>query len=250
MVISMRKFNIYKKKGEMPMKIGVFLSGSGTNFEAIINYIKTYNIDNAEISFVFTNVPDCAGAVKAVDNGIKVISLSSKRFFNNIGKSPEDDDSRILYDRDVLKLLSEFKDTDIILLAGYRRRLSSLFYEIFRNRIINMYPGDITKKYLVKGVPASLQALRNNDSQIKCTVYVDRENVRFGTAILQSKPIDLESFSEDKIDKLDKFIREKAEWAALPHVIFEFIGRERLSADDNGRLYLDDNIIPENGIQL
>jgi len=35
MVISMRKFNIYKKKGEMPMKIGVFLSGSGTNFERL-----------------------------------------------------------------------------------------------------------------------------------------------------------------------------------------------------------------------
>jgi len=246
----MRKIPVYLKSDNKPMTIGLFLSGSGTNFEAIVDYIKNNNVDNVSINFVFSNVPNCPGIKKAEDHGFNTFSVSSKKFFTDLGKPPDDEESRFIFDTEVLKILSEYIQTDIIVLSGYRRKFSHLFYETFRNKIINMYPGDITKYYLVTGVPASLQALRNDEKEIKCTVYLDTEEVRFGKAILQSKPIMLEGYSEDNIAELDRAIREKAEWTALPHAIIEIIAKEMLSTDENGSIYLHDNLIPENGIQL
>ncbi len=246
----MTKIPVYQKKGLKPMTIGVFLSGSGTNFVAIAEYLNTNNIDDAAINFVFSNVPDCPGINKARELGLETFSLSSKQFFADLGKSPDDEQSRSLYDTEVLNLLSGHDDTDIIVLAGYRRKLSHLFYQAFNNRIINMYPGDISKDHLVTGVPASLQAVRNSDKSIKCTVYIDSENVRFGKAVLQSKPIQLKGYNENNISELDNVIREKAEWATLPFAIFEIIAKERLTIDEYGQLYLDNKPLPENGFQL
>ena len=113
-----------------------------------------------------------------------------------------------------------------------------------------MYPGDITKEYLITGIPASLQALQNKEEEIKCTVYLDREDIRFGSAILQSKPLKLEGYTEANISELDSEIREKAEWTALPYTIFEIIAREELSVDEKGNLYLNDILLNENGFQL
>lgn len=246
----MRKKPFYKKSDNEPMKIGIFLSGSGTNFEALVNYKREQGIKNAEISFVFTNVPGCRGAYKAGEHGIDVVSLSSEKFFNSLGKPPGDEESRVFYDKEMLKLLEGYFPIDIIVLAGYRRKLSSVFYATFENRIINMYPGDITKEYLVKGLPASVLAIRNKEKDIRCTVYIDRVGTRFGTAILQSSPVMLEGYGEDNIEELEREIREKAEWTALPYAVFEIIANERLSEDENGILYIDGERVPDSGILL
>ena len=113
-----------------------------------------------------------------------------------------------------------------------------------------MYPGDITREYLITGLSASLQALQNQDDEIKCTVYIEREDTRFGKAILQSKPISLEGYNESNISELDTELREKAEWTALPHALFEIIGKEKLFIDEKGNLYLEDNLLDNKGIQL
>lgn len=246
----MTKIPVYKKNNRKPMAIGIFLSGSGTNFEAIVDYIKNNNITDASIKFVFSNVPGCEGLIKAKNMGFNTFSLSSKDFFADLGKSPDDEISRIAYDSEILNLLSEYRETDLIVLAGYRRKFSSIFYRAFQNRIINMYPGDITKDYLVTGLPASLQALKNGDKEIKCTVYIDREGERFGKAILKSSPLSLEGYNEENINELNTLIREKAEWTALPYTLFEIIAKENLSKDEEGNLYINDDLIPENGIQL
>ena len=175
----MTKIPFYVKKDEKPMSIGVFLSGSGTNFTAVAEYQSKSNLKEAAISFVFSNVPDCPGIKKAEDYGIKTYSLSSKQFFADLGLSPDDEKGRNSYDSKVLDLLSEHQNTDLIVLAGYRRKLSPVFYDYFGDRIINMYPGDITRDYLVTGVPASLQAIRNKDSEIACTVYIDNKNTEY-----------------------------------------------------------------------
>ena len=241
---------VFRKKSNDPMTIGIFLSGTGSNFDAIARYLVDNKINDTSINFVFSNVPDCPGIKNAENYGFNTYTLSSKTFLSDLGQTPDNEESRILYDREVLNLLSGHINTDLIVLAGYRRKFSSLFYDSFSNKMINMYPGDITRDYLVKGIPASLQAIRNNDKDIRCTVYIDRKDVRFGSAILQSEPIPLEAYNEQNISVLDKNIRENAEWIALPHAIFEIIAKERLSIDKNGRLYLDNNLLPENGIQL
>lgn len=246
----MRKIPVFRRTNNNRMTIGIFLSGSGTNFDAIVRYIKNNKIIDATIEFVFSNIPNCPGIKNAENQGFTTFSLSSRDFFAKLGKPPDDVESRKDYDMEVLNILSEFIETDIIVLAGYRRKFSHIFYSTFNNRIINMYPGDITKDYLITGIPAPLQALQNNDVEIKCTVYLDREDIRFGTAILQSKPLKLEGYNEANISELDSEIREKAEWTALPYAIFEIIAKERLSIDEMGNLYLDDIPLPENGFQL
>ena len=246
----MTKVPVIRKSKNKPMTMGIFLSGSGTNFDAIVKYINENNINDASIEFVFSNVPDCPGMRKAEGLGFNTFSLSSRKFFEKLGKPPDDEQTREEYDIEVLNILSDYTETDLIVLAGYRRKLGNIFYNSFNNRIINMYPGDITRDYLVTGKPASIQALQNNDDEIKCTVYIDREDTRFGAAILQSKPISLEGYNESNISELDTEIREKAEWTALPCAIFEIIAKERLTIDKAGNLYLDDIQLPENGFQL
>ena len=246
----MTKIPVFRKSNNKPMTIGIFLSGTGTNFEAIINYLEENNINNVKINFVFSNVPDCLGIKNAEDRGFKTFSINSRNFFEKLGKPPDDEQTRKEYDMEVLNTRSEFMETDLIVLAGYRRKFSRIFYNSFNNKIINMYPGDITRDYLVTGKPASIQALQNNDDEIKCTVYIDRENTSFGKAILQSIPLKLECYNEANISELDNEIREKLEWTTLPYAIFEIIAKERLLIDEMGNLYLDEVLLNETGMQL
>jgi len=235
------------------MSVAVFLSGSGTNFEALYkrqSELEELNNCAATIDLVFSNIPECPGAVKAGKLGLNNIALSSKNFYESLGKSADDEKARELYDQRVVRLIEQEINPDLIVLAGYRRKLSGVFYNRFKDKIINLYPGDITKSYLTTGVPASVQAVRNNDTVIKCTVYIDTEGERFGPAIAQSKAILLDKYSEENIDKLDLELREKAEWVTYPFVIFDLISRGRISVDDNKNIYLDGEVLPKNGLQL
>ena len=113
-----------------------------------------------------------------------------------------------------------------------------------------MYPGDTNKSYLEKGLPASLQALRHNDNEICCTVYLDREGQRFGPPLAQSKPISLSNHNEENILLLDKEIREKAEWETLPFVVFDLIAKGRVSIDSEENVYLDGVKLNSSGYRL
>ncbi len=245
--------NIYTPDQRRHMSVAVLLSGTGSNFEALHRRqtdLCRENIQPARIDLVFSNVPHCRGIITAGKLGIRTAVLSSKEFFEELGKPADDENARKLYDLEALKLIEESCSPDLIVLAGYRRKLSSVFYKKFKNAIINMYPGDTTKKYLVRGTPASVQAIKNKDPEIRCTVYIDQEGKRFGTAIAQSKPISLESYSKDNIEKLDDRIRTESEWTTLPFVVFDLISHGRVSIDSNGNLYLDKQLLPETGHRL
>ncbi|HSG30082.1 MAG TPA: formyltransferase family protein [Thermodesulfobacteriota bacterium] len=236
-----------------PMNIAVFISGSGTNLKALCKYQKALEdsgiVPSANIKCVFTNVPDCKGSKIAKGYDIPVVSLSSKKFFESLYKEPDDADSRKYYDAAVISLIENVCSPDLIVLAGYRRKLSTLFYEHYKNKIINLYPGDITKEYLITGVQAPIQALKNNETEIKATVYLEQESIRFGIPILQSDNVSLEGYLEDNIDIINKNIREQAEWVIFPHAVYEFIAKGRLGIGNNSTLYLDYDPIGNSGIQ-
>ncbi|NIP39742.1 MAG: hypothetical protein GWM89_11980 [Candidatus Dadabacteria bacterium] len=235
------------------MNIAVFVSGSGTNFRALYEYQRKLedsgNKPRASIKVVFTNVPDCAGVQIAKDNNIPVVSLSSKRFSQLLNTSPDNEELRKHYDAAVISLIESVCEPDLIVLAGYRRKLSSLFYEKYKNKIINLYPGEITKEYLVTGVQAPIQALRNNETVIKATVYLEQGNTRFGIPILQSNTVSLKDFSEDDIEAINKKIREQAEWFIFPYAVYNLIAEDRLGIDDKMQLYLDSEPIGNSGLQ-
>ncbi|HEY7535285.1 MAG TPA: formyltransferase family protein, partial [Thermodesulfobacteriota bacterium] len=148
---------LYKPDNE-PMRVAVLVSGTGTNFIALyeeqIRIEKSGDNNYGRIDVVFTNVPNCIGAERARELGIHVVSLSSKSFFEIIQKKPDDNETRDLYDAAALTLIEEVCHPDLVVLAGYMRRVGGLFIKRFMNRILNIYPGDITKTYLVRGVEA------------------------------------------------------------------------------------------------
>lgn len=244
---------IYIPKEE-PMRTAVFLSGSGTNFIAIYEDGKRRKaagiIPYAEICAVFTNVPGCAGASKAAEYGIPVLGLGSKAFFSSLGKDPDDDEARDYYDAAAVALIESACKPDLIILAGYRRRLGGMILSRYRNRVVNLYPGDTTKGYLVRGVDASVQAIRAGESSIKCTVYLERENVRFGPALAQSEPVDLTGYEEKDAESVNELIRSRGEWKVFPYAVHELIAGGRLSIDADDNVYLDGRRLGKEGCQF
>jgi len=233
---------LFEPRGE-PMSVAVLLSGSGTNFVAVAEEERRLARSGerlyGRIDAVFTNAPGCEGVKKAAEYGIPVSSLSSKRYFDVLGKDPEDEETRDYYDAAVIALIESVCSPDVIVLAGYRRRLGRAFIERYGGRILNLYPGDITKDYLVRGVDACVQALRAGEDSLRCTVYLERWGERFGTALVQSPPVSLAGFTEADKDAMGARIREEAEWKAFPYAVHELVARGRAGIDRDGALYVD-----------
>lgn len=247
------KIPIYKNSDRV-MSVAVFLSGSGTNFDAIYSeQLKKENdgdTNYGRVDTVFTNVPGCEGIRKASGRGIPALSLSSSSYFDHIGEDPSSSEHRKFYDAAVITLIEQVCDPDLIVLAGYRRKLSGLFYQKFKNRIINMYPGDITKEYLVNGIPAYIQAIKNGEKELKCSAYVERENERFGNLLAQSEPVPIELLSENDQDRSSRIIRENCEWKLFPFVIHELIAKGRVMIDEKDNVYIDGTNVTGKGYQL
>ncbi len=239
---------------DKPVRAAVLLSGSGTNFIAVHEEGKLLAAGGgkpfAVIGAVFTNVPGCEGVLKAAGLGIPVLSLSSKIFFSSLGVNPDDDGARDYFDAAAAALIEEVCSPDVILLAGYRRRLGGMFLRRYRNRVVNLYPGDITKGYLVKGVDASVQAIRAGEGSIKCTVYLEREQERFGPALVQSEPLSLAGYREEDAGAVNELIRSKGEWKIFPYAVHNLIAGGRLGIDGDDNVYLDGKKLGKEGYQF
>ena len=109
------------------LNIAVFISGGGTNLQAIINAVKENKI-NGKIKLVFSNRKNAYGLIRAQNESIDTFYLNRKKFF-----SSEEYDERILEEL-------ERKNIDLIVLAGYLNILSSKFVSKYSNRIINIHP--------------------------------------------------------------------------------------------------------------
>lgn len=109
------------------LNIAVFISGGGTNLQAIINAVKENKI-NGKIKLVFSNRKNAYGLIRAQNESIDTFYLNRKKFFSN-----EEYDERILEEL-------ERKNIDLIVLAGYLNILSSKFVLKYSNRIINIHP--------------------------------------------------------------------------------------------------------------
>src|SRR5271169_1910919 len=111
----------------MNKRIGVLLSGRGSNFEALAESVSAGRIPGAEIAIVISNQPDAAGLNRAEVRGIATRMIPSKGL------------QREVYDRQVTAVLEEYK-VDLICLAGYMRLLSPYFVAAFPQKILNIHP--------------------------------------------------------------------------------------------------------------
>ncbi len=154
----------------MKKRIGILLSGRGSNFEAIADNVASGKIPNAEIAIVISNREQAPGIEKARQRGLETAVISSKGL------------EREQYDRKVVALLEETK-VDLVCLAGFMRLLSPYFISRFPCRILNIHPALLPA---FPGLEAQRQALEHGVKVTGCTVHFVDENLDAGPIIIQT----------------------------------------------------------------
>jgi phosphoribosylglycinamide formyltransferase 1 len=154
----------------MNKRIGVLLSGRGSNFEALADSVAKGRIPNAEIALVLSNREAAAGIDRARSRGLNTRIIPSKGL------------EREAYDRQVVAALNEAK-VDLICLAGYMRLLSPYFVAAFPQKILNIHPSLLPS---FPGLEAQKQALDYGVKFAGCTVHFVDENLDAGPIVLQS----------------------------------------------------------------
>jgi phosphoribosylglycinamide formyltransferase 1 len=149
-------------------KLGILLSGRGSNFEAIADSIKAGKL-HAEIAIVISNRADAPGLESAKGRGLNAQLIPSK------GRVREE------HDTDVIMALKHAQ-VDLICLAGYMRLLSPEFIRAFPNRIINIHPSLLPA---FPGMDAQKQAVEYGVKVTGCTVHFVDEHLDHGAIILQ-----------------------------------------------------------------
>jgi phosphoribosylglycinamide formyltransferase 1 len=154
----------------MKKRIGVLLSGRGSNFEALAESVSDGRIPNAEITLVLSNREGAPGIERARARGLAAKVLPSKGL------------EREAYDRQVVAALREAQ-IDLICLAGYMRLLSPYFVAAFPHRILNIHPSLLPS---FPGLESQRQALEYGVKFAGCTVHFVDENLDAGPIILQA----------------------------------------------------------------
>ncbi len=154
----------------MTKRIGVLLSGRGSNFEALAESVAAGRIPDAEIAMVISNREGAPGIERARARSIETRVIPSKGL------------EREAYDRLVVAALRE-KQVDLVCLAGFMRLLSPYFVATFRNRILNIHPSLLPA---FPGLEAQRQALEYGVKWSGCTVHFVDENLDAGPIIVQA----------------------------------------------------------------
>ncbi|MBZ5562238.1 MAG: phosphoribosylglycinamide formyltransferase [Acidobacteriia bacterium] len=150
-------------------KLGILLSGRGSNFEAIARNVQAGKIP-AEIAIVISNKEEALGLARAKEMGLATCFIPSK------GKERE------AFDREVVAVLKEHK-VDLVCLAGFMRILSPYFIREFPRRILNIHPALLPS---FPGVEAQKQALEYGVKFTGCTVHIVDEGVDTGPVVCQA----------------------------------------------------------------
>jgi phosphoribosylglycinamide formyltransferase-1 len=170
-------------------RLGILLSGRGSNFLAIADAIAEKRLD-AYIACVISNRPDAPGLAAALDRGIHAISFPSKGL------------DREIYDRQLIEGLRAHH-VDLVCLAGFMRILSGHFIREFQQRILNIHPSLLPA---FPGLDAQHQALAHGVKIAGCTVHFVDEGIDSGPIVAQaSVPV----LDDDNADSLSARILQE-----------------------------------------
>lgn len=201
------------------LNIAVFVSGGGTNLQAIIDNIEDGSISKARIALVISNKADAYALERAKKHNIKTKVILK-----------EDFDDRIDYINAQLDILEEHK-IDLIVLAGYLSIVPELIIKKYSNKIINVHPSLIPafsgKGYY--GLKVHEEVLKRGCKLTGATVHFVDEGTDTGLIIMQ-KAVGVEV--EDTAESLQKRVMEKAEWIILPKTI-DLISNNMIVTIDN-----------------
>jgi phosphoribosylglycinamide formyltransferase-1 len=175
----------------MKKRIGVLLSGRGSNFEALAESVAAGRISDAEIAIVIANREGTQGIERAKTRGIATREISSRGL------------EREAYDRQIVAVLQNYK-VDLVCLAGYMRLLSPYFVQCFPQRILNIHPSLLPS---FPGLESQRQALEYGVKFAGCTVHFVDENLDAGPIVLQAVVPVLDNDTPDSLS--ERILREE-----------------------------------------
>ena len=203
------------------LRIAAFVSGGGTNLQAIIDAQTAGTIRDAKVELVISNVSTAYALERAKNAGIKTAVIRKKDFEN----AAQWEDA----------LVKELKDNriDLIVLAGFMSILSENFIKQFPNKIINVHPSLIPSfcGEGMYGLHVHEAALAKGVKVTGATVHYVNEIVDGGEIIAQKA---VEVLRGDTPETLQKRVMEKAEWIILPRAIQTIAEDAALSAAIGG----------------
>jgi phosphoribosylglycinamide formyltransferase 1 len=202
-------------------RLGILLSGRGSNFLAIAESIRAGRLKNVEIAVVISNVADAPGLAAAQQMCLPTTALVSK------GRKREE------HDADVVACLRT-RRVDLVCLAGYMRLLSPEFVAAFPNRILNIHPSLLPA---FPGLDAQEQAFHYGAKIAGCTVHFVDNELDHGAIILQRAIPVLES--DDAHSLAERILVEEhlAYTEAIARVVsgeYEIRGRRYVKAGNEG----------------
>jgi phosphoribosylglycinamide formyltransferase-1 len=164
-------------------RLGILLSGRGSNFLAIADAIDRGQIENAEISIVVSNRADAAGIVAAKARGLTTLVIEAR------GRK------RAEQDAEIIGCLREH-GVKLVCLAGYMRLLSPEFVAAFPDAILNIHPSLLPA---FPGLDAQSQALQYGVAITGCTVHFVDDQLDHGVIVLQRAVPVLEGDDEARL---------------------------------------------------
>jgi phosphoribosylglycinamide formyltransferase-1 len=192
------------------MKIGILISGRGSNMVALVDAVKSGEIPDSEVAIVISDKPDAPGLAKARERGVETVVVERG------GRSREEHDAEMIGEL-------RKRNVELVCLAGYMRLLSRGFVHAFENRIVNIHPS------LLPDFPGLNVQQRAIDAGVKvsgCTVHFVDEELDAGPIILQRE---VEVRADDTAETLAARILEQ-EHAAYVEAVRRLASRGGSSA--------------------
>ena len=188
------------------LRVGVLVSGGGTNLQAVLNAIDSGEIKNAEVKVVISNNKSAYALERARNYGIDALCIPPKEF-----------ESRMQFHDELLSRIDEYH-LDLIVLAGFLVTIPEAMIQKYRNRIINIHPSLIPSfcgtGYF--GLKVHEAALTRGVKITGATVHYVDEGTDTGPILLQKA---VEVKEGDTPEELQKRVMEEAEWVILPQAI-------------------------------
>lgn len=163
-------------------RVAILLSGRGSNFMALSDWIEAGRIP-ARIAAVVSNIPEAPGLIEAERRGYPAFTVPSK------GRTRTD------FDSEIVEILRR-QETEIVCLAGFMRLLSAAFIKAYPNRILNIHPSLLPS---FPGLHAQRQALEWGVKVAGCSVHFVDEQLDHGPIILQKSVPVLEDDTEETL---------------------------------------------------
>jgi len=158
------------------MKIGILISGRGSNMTALVDAIKSGDIPHSEAAIVISDKGNAAGLEKARERGVETVVVERN------GRTRDE------HDHEIINELKK-RGVELVCLAGYMRLLSPKFVNAFPGRIVNIHPSLLPA---FPGLDAQRQAIEAGVRTSGCTVHIVDELLDHGEIILQKEVAVLE----------------------------------------------------------